>query len=64
MPPHERFSRFLFGVLLLGSFFFVWGKWVAVALGVLFVVSSLHGLCLGCKCKQALNNTINQKDKS
>ncbi len=55
MPTHERFSRFLFGILLVVSFCVPWGKWIAVVIGVLFVASALNGLCIGCKCKQALN---------
>ena len=63
MPTHERFSRFLFGALLIGAFVVPWGKWVALLIGILFVASSLNGLCVGCKCKEALNKTVNKQEE-
>ncbi len=62
MPNYERFGRFLFGALLIGSYFFSWGKWIAVALGTLFLVTSAQGLCINCKYKKLLNN-IKEKMK-
>jgi hypothetical protein len=56
MPTDERFSKFLFGALLISSFFVSWGRWLALLLGVLFIASSIYGLCVSCKCKQFLNN--------
>ena len=63
MPAYERFGRFLFGVLLIGSCFISWGRWIALGLGVLFLVSSAQGLCVSCKCKQAINNINQNKEK-
>lgn len=63
MSEAERFSKFLFGVLLIMSFFVPWGKWLALMLGTLFLVSSLHGVCVGCKCKEQLVNNINKEKK-
>ena len=48
MPPEEVFTRALFGVILIGSFFVAWGKWVAGVLGVLFLLSAFSGFCLTC----------------
>lgn len=48
MPPEEVFSRLLFGLVLVGSCFFSWGRWVAGVLGLLFVISALSGFCLTC----------------
>ena len=48
MPPEEVFSRALFGVVLILSFFASWGRWAALVMGVLFLVSALSGVCLTC----------------
>jgi pentapeptide MXKDX repeat protein len=55
MSESERFSKFFFGILLVISFLLPCGKWLALLVGALFLVSSVHGLCVGCKCKQFLN---------
>lgn len=50
MKPEERFTRALFGVIMIGSVFFSWGKWVVAALGALFIASAACGApCLLCK---------------
>lgn len=48
MKPEEVVARITFGVLLIGSSFFPWGRWVALALGVLFLISAFQGFCLTC----------------
>lgn len=48
MPQEEVFTRTLFGVILIGSFFFSWGKYVALILGILFLISAYQGICLTC----------------
>ena len=48
MKPEEVFTRLVFAFLLIGSSFFSWGRWVALVLGVLFVISALQGFCLTC----------------
>lgn len=62
MPSYERFSRFLFGVLLMASCFMYAGRWVAFSIGALLLASSLYGLCISCKCKKLLNSiSLNQE---
>ena len=48
MPPEERFTRTLFGVILIGTIFVSWGKWVTLVLGILFLISAWHGFCATC----------------
>jgi hypothetical protein len=48
MPPEEVFTRTLVGCILIGSSFFSWGRWVSLALGILFLTSVLTGVCLTC----------------
>lgn len=49
MKPEEVFSRTTIGIILILSSFFSWGKWVALMVGVLFLVSVLSGICLLCE---------------
>lgn len=46
MPPEERFSRTLFGIIMVGAFFVPWGKWPVMILGALFLISAWWG----CRC--------------
>lgn len=46
MPPEERFSRTLFGLIMIGAFFVPGGKWAVLVLGVLFLISAWQG----CRC--------------
>lgn len=48
MPPEEIFTRTLFGVVLILTSFFAWGRWVSFVLGILFLISALQGFCLTC----------------
>jgi len=48
IPPEDRFSRALFGVILTTAVFYSAGKWVAFTLGVLFLISAIQGFCLTC----------------
>jgi len=48
MPPEEVFSRILFGVILIAAFFLPQGRWLALILGILFILSALSGICLTC----------------
>ncbi len=49
MPPEERFSRTLFGVIMIVAAFVHWGKWVVLVLGVLFLISAWEGYCATCE---------------
>lgn len=48
MKPEEIFTRTVFAVVLIGSSFFPWCRWVALVLGILFLISALQGFCLTC----------------
>ena len=49
MPPEERFTRTVFGIILMISFIFPWGKWIALILGILFLISAWEGYCVTCE---------------
>ncbi len=55
MPPEERFSRTLAGVILILSAFISWGKWLALVLGVMFVTSAWLGYCATCELYKRFN---------
>ena len=48
IPPEDRFSRALFGVILTTAAFYSAGKWVAFVLGILFLLSASQGFCWTC----------------
>ncbi|MCA9399666.1 MAG: DUF2892 domain-containing protein [Candidatus Omnitrophica bacterium] len=48
MPPEEVFTRTVFGIIMIGSAFVPWGKWVTGILGVLFLISAFQGFCITC----------------
>jgi len=49
MPPEERFTRTVFGVIMIGAAFFSWGKWIVLILGILFLISAWQGYCATCE---------------
>ena len=55
MPPEERFSRTLFGVIMIAAAFVGWGKWVVLVMGALFILSSWLGYCATCETYKKLN---------
>lgn len=55
MPEEERFSRTLFGVIMIGAAFVAWGKWLVFVLGVLFLISAWQGFCLTCEIYKRFN---------
>lgn len=54
MPEEERFTRTLFGVIMMGSALVGWGKWVVFVLGFLFLVSAWQGYCATCEAYKKL----------
>ena len=48
MKPEEIFTRTVFGCVMIGAFFFSWGRWITLVLGVLFIISALQGFCITC----------------
>lgn len=55
MQPEERFTRNLLGIIMIVTFFFDWGRWVALALGFLFLISAWQGYCFTCEIYKKLN---------
>ena len=49
MKPEERFTRTVFGVIMILAAFIGWGKWVILILGVLFLISAWQGYCVTCE---------------
>ncbi len=54
MPPEERFTRTFIGIVLVLSAFISWGKWAALILGVLFLLSAWQGVCFMCEIYKKL----------
>ena len=59
MKPEERSTRTLIGIILIGTAFVSWGKWVAFTLGVLFIASAWLGYCATCEAYEKFNKTNN-----
>lgn len=38
--PEQRFTRTVFGVIMIGSVFVPGGKWITLVLGILFLISA------------------------
>ena len=55
MQPEERFTRTLFGIVMIAASFISWGKWIMLVLGVLFLVSAWQGYCFTCEMYKKLN---------
>lgn len=45
----DRFTRYVFGILLVGSFFLGGAKWMALILGGLFLISAATTFCITCE---------------
>lgn len=56
MRPEERFTKIVFGMVLIGSLFFSGGKWIVLVLGILFLVSAAWGICWSCKVAKLFSN--------
>ena len=54
MKPEDRFTRTLFGIIMIGVAFVGWGKWVVLVLGVLFLISAWEGYCVTCELYKKL----------
>ena len=55
MTREERFTRTVMGVLLIGASFVSWGKWVSLALGILYLISAWLGYCATCEMYKKFN---------
>ena len=49
MKPEERFTRILFGFIMIAATFAPWGRWVVAVLGALFLISAWEGYCVTCE---------------
>ena len=48
LPSSYRFTRTVFGIIMIGALFFEWGKYVVAVLGALFLISVVTGFCITC----------------
>ena len=55
MPPEQRFTRTVFGVIMIGSAFIPGGKWITFVLGILFLISAYQGYCVTCEIYKKVN---------
>ena len=56
LAPEDRFTRTVFGTIMILSALVSWGKWVVFILGVLFLISAWQGYCVTCEMyKKAVN---------
>jgi uncharacterized iron-regulated membrane protein len=49
LPAKFRFTRTVFGVIMILAVFFSWGKYIVAILGFLFIISAITGYCVTCK---------------
>ncbi len=61
MTYNERFSKLIFGSLLIASLFLPCGRWIVMAVGILFLASSAYGFCWRCKCKEGVFKKCDKK---
>lgn len=48
MPPNYRFTRTIFGIIMIAALWFSWGKYLVAVLGALFIISAYNGFCITC----------------
>ena len=54
IPSETRFTRTVFGVIMISAMFFSWGKYVVAVLGALFLISAMTGYCVTCEIYKKL----------
>lgn len=54
--PEDRFTRTLFGIIMIISSFIIWGKWVTFVLGILFLISAKQEYYVTCAVYKKVNN--------
>jgi hypothetical protein len=57
LKPEERFTRTLFGLIMIIAAFVSWGKWVVMVLGVLFLISAREGYCVTCEIYKKIHKS-------
>jgi hypothetical protein len=48
MPKNYRFTRTIFGIIMISAIFYPQGKYVVAVLGALFILSAFNGFCITC----------------
>jgi len=68
LSPKFRFTRTVFGIIMILAIFVPWGKYVVAVLGILFLVSAYNGFCVTCVFYEKLfgckDCTIDGPDKT
>ena len=54
IPAETRFTRTVFGLIMILALFFSWGKYVVTVLGILFLISAVTGYCVTCEVYKKL----------
>ena len=49
LPPEFRFTRTVFGIIMIGAAFVEWGRWAVLVLGILYLISAFQGFCVTCE---------------
>ncbi|MCA9408755.1 MAG: DUF2892 domain-containing protein [Candidatus Omnitrophica bacterium] len=57
LKPEERFTRILFGLIMILAVLVDWGKWVVMVLGILFLISAREGHCVTCEIYKKFHNS-------
>ena len=55
MALEERFTRTLFGVIMIVTSLFDWGRWIIFVFGILFLISAWQGYCVTCEMYKKMN---------
>ena len=62
LSPEDRFTRTVFGVIMIASVFVSWGRWITMVLGILFLISAWQGYCVTCEMYKKYQKTKSKKD--
>ncbi len=57
LTPEMRFTRVVFGLIMIASAFVPWGRWVVMVLGILFLFSARSGFCVTCELYRRARET-------
>ena len=57
LPAKFKFTRTVFGIIMVGAAFVTWGRWVTAILGALFIISAATGWCITCEIYTTLTNS-------
>jgi len=54
IPAETRFTRTIFGIIMILALFFSFWKYVVAVLGLLFLISAATGFCITCEIYKKL----------